>query len=136
MRTTVYVPCVVLLFGWTASALHHAPLSRASAIPPVVASDSTAITQSMIDAGRQSFHGPGGCVTCHGEQLQGSSVAPTLRAHKWKDAGDGSYEDIKKVVSSGVQGTAMVSHPGGISDDQVAKVAAYVWAVSQGKTKP
>jgi mono/diheme cytochrome c family protein len=90
----------------------------------------------MIDEGRQIFHGSGGCVTCHGDQLEGSSVAPTLHAHKWKDAGNGSYDDIKKVISDGVQGTAMVSHPGGISDDQVAKVAAYVWAVSQGKTKP
>jgi mono/diheme cytochrome c family protein len=92
------------------------------------------ITEAMIDAGRKIFHGPGSCFACHGQNLQGTAIAPRLSDSTWKN-GDGSYADIVKIVTNGVPGTAMVSHPGGISDEQLLKVAAYVWAVSHGKAK-
>lgn len=91
---------------------------------------------AAIDAGRKIFHGQGNCITCHGSSLEGTPIAPTLMAHDWKDAKGGTYEAIVGVVMNGVSGTAMVSHPSGISDDDVKKVAAYVWAVSHGKAKP
>ncbi len=92
------------------------------------------ITEAMIDAGRKIFHGPGSCFACHGQNLQGTAIAPRLSDSTWKN-GDGSYADIVKIITNGVPGTAMVSHPGGISDQQLLKVAAYVWAVSHGKAK-
>lgn len=100
-------------------------------------SDSAAvqITPAMIDAGRKIFHGPGGCFACHGPKLGGSAIAPRLSDSVWIN-GDGSYADIVHIVSNGVAGTLMVSHPGGISDAQLRNVAAYVWAVSHGKAKP
>lgn len=102
----------------------------------VADSDSAAqITPAMIDAGRKIFHGPGGCFACHGPTLGGSAIAPSLKDSTWIN-GDGSYADIVHIVSNGVSGTLMVSHPGGISDEQLKKVAAYVWAVSHGKAKP
>jgi len=91
---------------------------------------------AAIDAGRAIFHGPGNCLMCHGSNLEGTAVAPTLQTHAWKDAKGGGYDAIVNVVMTGVPGTVMVSHPGGISDADVRKVAAYVWAVSHGKTKP
>lgn len=101
-------------------------------------SSSTAdsLSPAAIDAGRQIFHGAANCAMCHGANLEGTPAAPTLLAHKWKDAKDGAYGAIVGVVMNGVPGTAMVSHPGGISDADVRKVAAYVWAVGHGKAKP
>ena len=63
-------------------------------------------------------------------------MAPTLKTHPWKDAKGGGYNAILSVVMTGVPGTAMVSHAGGISDEDARRVAAYVWAVSHGKTSP
>ncbi|MFI5235503.1 MAG: c-type cytochrome [Gemmatimonadales bacterium] len=92
-------------------------------------------TEKSVASGRSIFHGDGNCLACHGQALEGGPIAPTLRAHKWKN-GDGSYDAILHIVMTGVDGTAMVSHPGGISDPQAKLVAAYVWAVSHDKAKP
>lgn len=97
--------------------------------------DSVAAAQKAIDAGRQIFHGRGTCFGCHGAKLEGTAIAPTLRAHKWRN-GDGSLEMILRVVDNGVPGTAMISHPGGISEAEVHLVAAYVFAVSHGAASP
>jgi mono/diheme cytochrome c family protein len=96
--------------------------------------DST--SPAAVSAGRDVFHGPGTCVVCHGSNLEGGPMAPTLKTHPWKDAKGGGYNAILSVVMTGVPGTAMVSHAGGISDEDARRVAAYVWAVSHGKTSP
>jgi mono/diheme cytochrome c family protein len=101
---------------------------------PATAADSAAATPSAITAGRTVFHGQGTCLICHGANLEGG-VGPQLTAHEWKDAKGGSYAAILGVITKGVDGTAMVAHPGGISDDQARQAAAYVWAVSHGKAK-
>jgi|SRR5579859_326400 len=93
------------------------------------------VTPAAIDAGRKIFHAEGTCFACHGANLEGA-IGPTLAAHDWKDAKGGTFDAIVGVVTKGVDGTAMVAHPGGISDAQVQQVAAYVWAVSHGKAKP
>ncbi len=93
------------------------------------------VTPAAIDAGRSIFHGAGTCLVCHGANLEGA-IGPQLTAHEWKDAKGGAFNAIVGVISKGVDGTAMVSHPGGISDAQVQQVAAYIWAVSHGKAKP
>lgn len=93
------------------------------------------ITDAMIDAGRKIYHGSGLCLACHGPKLEGSAVAPNLDDEKWLVA-DSSYASILKVIQTGVAGTAMQAHPGGIHDEMAGQVAAYVWAVSQGKAKP
>lgn len=93
------------------------------------------ITPDLIDTGRQIFHGAGACVSCHGADLGGGPLAPNLRDDKWRN-GSGSYADILHVIRNGVQGTAMAAYPAGISDEMAKKVAAYVWAVSQGQAQP
>lgn len=98
--------------------------------------DSAALTPGQLKVGRAIFHGQGQCVVCHGARLEGGPAAPPLTAHQWKDAKDGSYAAILAVVNTGVSGTAMIRHPGGITDDQARQVAAYVWAVGHGDAKP
>ena len=90
---------------------------------------------AAVVAGRRIFHGAGTCFACHGAKLEGTAIAPTLRAHKWRN-GDGTLDAIIRIVTKGVPNTLMVPHPGGISDAQLKQVATYVWAVSSGKAPP
>jgi cytochrome c oxidase cbb3-type subunit 3 len=116
----------------------YVPLATALIAAPLAAQTSDApaqVTPAAIDAGRAIFHGSGTCLVCHGANLEGA-IGPQLTAHEWKDAKSGTFEAIVGVITKGVDGTAMVSHPGGVSDAQVQQVAAYVWAVSHGKAKP
>lgn len=99
------------------------------------APDTLSATPDAIARGRAVFHGAGTCFVCHGARLEGA-VGPTLLAHAWKDAKGGELAAIYAVVSHGVPNTAMVAHPGGISDAQAVQVSAYVWAVSHEKAKP
>lgn len=96
---------------------------------------SDTIDAAAVAAGRGVFHGAGMCAACHGPKLEGG-VGPTLRAHAWKDAKGGGEAAIYTVVTHGVPNTAMVAHPGGISDTQATQVATYVWAVSHDKATP
>lgn len=98
--------------------------------------DPAAITPAEVDAGRAVFHGQGTCFACHGASLEGGPVAPTLRDHAWRDAKSGDFEALYDVITRGVQGTAMVAHPGGISDADALHVAAYIWSVDHRGAKP
>lgn len=109
---------------------------QVATVATATASATTPPPAAAVNAGRTIFHGQGGCFVCHGEKLEGGPIAPTLRAHPWKDAKDGTLDAILSVVMHGVPGTAMVSHPNGISDAEAARVAAYVWAVSHGVATP
>ena len=112
--------------GATAFALH-----QATAQP-----DASAITPAMVDLGRAIFQGKGMCKACHGKKLEGGQIAPTLKAHAWRDAKNGDFAAIYYVATHGVPSTLMVSHPGGISNAEAMAVASYVWSVGQGKAKP
>lgn len=98
--------------------------------------DTNAVAPAVVDAGRKIFHGRGTCFGCHGMMLEGGPIAPTLKEHSWKDAKGGDLSAIYYVVTHGVKGTAMVSHPGGISDADAANVAFYVWSVGHRGAKP
>lgn len=98
--------------------------------------DTNAIPPAMVDAGRKLFHGHGTCFACHGTNLEGGPIAPTLKPHAWKDATGGSLAAIYLVIDHGVKGTAMVSHPGHISDADIVSVAAYIWSVGHRGVKP
>ncbi len=104
------------------------------AAPP--APDTLAITPDMVNAGRRVFHGQGTCFACHGSNLEGGPIAPTLKSHAWKDAKGGELDAIYYVVTHGVAGTAMVSHPGGISDADALRIAMYIWAVGHRGATP
>jgi mono/diheme cytochrome c family protein len=98
--------------------------------------DTSAITPAMVDLGRAIFHGKGTCFACHGQKLEGSQIAPTLKSHAWRDAKNGEFAQIYRVATHGVPSTLMVAFPGGISPTEAMAVASYVWSVGQGKAKP
>jgi mono/diheme cytochrome c family protein len=118
------------------SAAPAAMSSRAPRIAQDALPDTSAITPDMVDAGRRVFHGQGTCFACHGANLEGGPIAPTLKPHAWKDAKGGELGAIYYVVTHGVSGTAMVSHPGGISDADAAHAAEYIWSVGHRGAKP
>ncbi len=112
--------------------------ARAQAADTVKSSaepDSALMTPAIIDHGRKIFHGQGNCYACHGDKLEGGPIAPSLRGPTWRHI-DGSHAAIVHRVDEGQPGTAMVAHPGGITEAQVVLVATYVYAVSHGKAKP
>lgn len=109
--------------------------SRIAAAQDAAKPDTAVVTDEITDAGRKIFHGAGTCYACHGSKLQGGPVAPSLLGPKWRN-GDGSFDMILHVLRGGVPGTVMVSHPGGITDNQLLQVATYVYAVSHGMGKP
>jgi mono/diheme cytochrome c family protein len=117
-------------------ALVCAAVALALAPGVAVAQAVDSMSPAAISAGRDVYHGAGTCQVCHGMNLEGGPLAPTLKAHAWKDAKGGGYDAILTVIMKGVPGTAMVSHPGGISDADAQKVAAYIWAVWHAKTTP
>ncbi len=104
--------------------------------PAPIAPDTNAITPAAVDMGRAIFHGKGTCFACHGMRLEGTQIAPTLKQHAWRDAKNGEFSEIFRVVTHGVPSTLMVSHPGGISQAEALSVASYVWSVSHRNAKP
>jgi mono/diheme cytochrome c family protein len=102
---------------------------------PQMTADLPVLSDQVIDAGRSIFHGSGTCHACHGDDLSGGAIAPSLRGPKWRHV-DGSFKSILERVRQGKDGTLMVGHPGDISDAEAVQAATYVWAVSQGKAKP
>lgn len=110
-------------------------VSRAS-FGQQVTPDTAAITPQAIDAGRAIFHGKGTCFACHGAQLEGTQLAPTLKPHAWRDAKNGQLDEIFRVVTHGVPSTVMVAFPGGISRADALNVASYIWSVNNRNAKP
>ena len=110
-------------------------LSRSS-FAQGVTPDTAAITPQAVDAGRAIFHGKGTCFACHGAQLEGTQLAPTLKSHAWRDAKNGQLDEIFRVVTHGVPSTVMVAFPGGISRADASNVASYIWSVNNRNAKP
>ncbi|HEX8725266.1 MAG TPA: cytochrome c [Gemmatimonadaceae bacterium] len=113
--------------------------ARSGAVPTdTTAADVPGVTPQSVRSGRAIFHGQGGCVACHGLDLQGSAIAPPLnkQGKPWLAAKGGTYDEILRVIEKGVPATAMLARPNGISDQAARDVAAYVWAVNHGGAKP
>lgn len=131
LAASALVASLVVLAGRAAPLAAQGAAAAAAPHP-----DTALITPAVVDAGRAIFHGQGTCLACHGANLEGGPIAPTLRAHPWRDAHDGDFDAIYHVVTHGVAGTAMVAHPGGISDADALRVAAYIWSVDHRGAKP
>ena len=97
----------------------------------------TGATREMVEAGADIFHGRVGgatCTGCHGSDGKGSPLGPDLtsRTRLW---GDGSYPSIVHTIREGVPRPKQFNAPmppmGGaqLTAEQVAAVAAYVWAL-------
>ena len=98
-------------------------------------------TAAAVALGQQVFAGQVGgapCTGCHGSDGKGSPLGPNLTAGKWTWS-DGSLAGIQKSITTGVPTPKNYRSPmppmGGaqLSPDQVAAVAAYVWALGHAK---
>lgn len=94
------------------------------------------VTAEMVELGRSVFRGVGGCARCHGADATGEQ-GPNLTDEEWLHA-KGSYLAIFQTILTGVpqerSRTGVVMPPrggGGISDQDVHDVAAFVWALSR-----
>jgi mono/diheme cytochrome c family protein len=126
MKVVVVASAMLTLTAASALGLRQQPA------PP----DTSAITPARVELGRAIFHGQATCFACHGAKLEGSQIAPTLMPHAWRDAKNGEFAEMYRVVTHGVPSTLMVALPGGISPTQALAVVSYVWSVSNGKAKP
>jgi glucose/arabinose dehydrogenase/mono/diheme cytochrome c family protein len=95
-------------------------------------------TPAMVALGDRIYHGQVGgapCAGCHGANAEGSPLGPSLTSKKWMWS-DGSYAGISKTIREGVPNPKEYRSPmpamGGaeLTSDQLAAVAAYVWALS------
>jgi glucose/arabinose dehydrogenase/mono/diheme cytochrome c family protein len=95
-------------------------------------------TREMVALGNRIYHGQVGgatCAGCHGGNGKGSPLGPDLTGKKWLWS-DGSLAGIKKTINEGVMQPKNYRSPmpprGGtqLTDDQVAALSAYVWALS------
>jgi glucose/arabinose dehydrogenase/mono/diheme cytochrome c family protein len=95
-------------------------------------------TAAMVALGDRIYHGQVGgapCAGCHGGDATGSPLGPGLTSGKWLWS-DGSYAGILKTIREGVPNPKQYRSPmpamGGadLTSNQLAAVAAYVWALS------
>jgi mono/diheme cytochrome c family protein len=110
--------------------------SAAAQQPAASEPDTLAITPAMVIAGRALFHGKGACFACHGMNLEGTQVAPTLVKKVWKDAKGGDFKAIFGIITHGVPATVMVAYPGGVTRAEAMSLASYIWSVNNRKEKP
>lgn len=94
-------------------------------------------TAEQVALGDRIFHGKaagGTCSGCHASDAKGTQLGPNLTAGKWLWS-DGSLKSLTETITKGVpvpkQSLGAMPPLGGaqLSKDDVAAVAAYVWAV-------
>jgi glucose/arabinose dehydrogenase/cytochrome c5 len=116
-----------------------APAPRNGAQAPESAADTAGLpippgaTAAQVARGQEVFK-TGSCAGCHGQDATGAAVGPPLDTGSpiWTD---GSLAEITEIIAKGVpqpkQYRAPMPAMGGapLSDDDLAAVAAYVWAV-------
>ena len=92
------------------------------------------VTQEMVDQGQELFGTV--CSACHGQNGVGSPAGPALNDGEWINI-SGQYPEIVTIINTGVQSPrqfpGMMPPKGGgaFDDQQVAAIAAYVYALSQ-----
>lgn len=99
--------------------------------------------QSSADGANQADEHPGRavyrryCIMCHGENLEGTQLGPSLVDGVWSEGRNATEADVAAVVREGVPepeefGVPMPPANGaGMTEDQVASVAAYVASLAR-----
>ncbi|MBV8190536.1 MAG: PQQ-dependent sugar dehydrogenase [Alphaproteobacteria bacterium] len=94
-------------------------------------------TPQQVTLGDRIFHGEaanGACSGCHGSDAGGSPGGPPLNTGHWL-WGDGSLASLSAIIAKGVpkprkyEGVMPPMGGSPLSKDQLAAVAAYVWAI-------
>lgn len=105
------------------------------------------LTVGMIVDGDAIYHGKGGCYLCHGEeatgvQQRGSAITNAILMVPVKQPG--GWDAVDSLILNGIPEAATRSSigmpPRGINSnlntDEVRRVAAYAWAISQTRGEP
>ncbi|HJQ10657.1 MAG TPA: cytochrome c [Gemmatimonadaceae bacterium] len=111
--------------------------------PPTLPPLPAGMTIQMIVAGDSIYHGQGNCAACHGIEAQGLpaagdalTVGLNYAQPKWESIDSVIYLGIpERLTRSPIQ----MPPRGGRSDltpEQVRRVAAYIWAISQTRGEP
>lgn len=94
------------------------------------------VTAKIVQDGKALWSGAGLCLACHGPEGKGG-IGPDLTDGKW-DHINGSYRELVDRIIKGVMPaeskSGQIMPPrggGGLSDDQVKAVAAYVWTLNR-----
>jgi mono/diheme cytochrome c family protein len=98
-------------------------------------------TAEQVALGKKVFHGEvagGTCAGCHGADGIGTPVGANLTSGTWL-WGNGSLQSVTDIIKNGVPQPKQ--HPGAmppfggvsLSDNDLAAVAAYVWAIGHQK---
>ena len=118
--------------GWT---LPIVALGLALAAPKAVSAQAAAPAAADVTAGKALFHAAALCSNCHGQNGEGSGIAPNLADKTWLHS-DGSLAAIEKQITDGVPAPKESMIPmlpkggSGITAAQVKEVSAYVWSLS------
>lgn len=120
---------LLLLGGLAGSQAAAAQSGPPDSLPP-------GVTARMVQDGKALWSGAGLCLACHGPEGKGG-IGPDLTDGKW-DHIDGSYRELVARIIKGVMPdeskSGQIMPPrggGGLSDDQIKAVAAYVWTISR-----
>lgn len=130
--------------GGDADEAAEAPMDEGAAMPeaPAEAPATAGAAEggdAMVLAGQQVFRGQGLCFTCHGQDGQGTPLAPNLADDEWlwiEDPGTNLHEKLEEQIRAGVAQPMEYPAPmppmGGaqLTDEQVDQVAAYVASLS------
>jgi mono/diheme cytochrome c family protein len=115
--------------------------------PDTLPSLPTGMTVQMIVDGDAIFHGVGGCFLCHGEEATGvqqRGSAVTNAVLKVPVKAPGGWDAVDSLILNGIPEAVTRSSIGmpprgirsSLNTDQVRRVAAYIWAISQTRGEP
>jgi mono/diheme cytochrome c family protein len=101
------------------------------------------VTLDMIRAGDSLFHGKGGCFACHGSEGEGMPGAGDAITVAFNYAQQDPHS-IDSLVTAGIP-DALTRSPiampprgarSNLTDDEIRRIAAYVWAINQVRGEP
>lgn len=117
----------------------EADANQPAQLPPLL----KGMTIEMLRQGDSLFHGRAGCFACHGTEGQGlPSAGPAITARLVYAQVDWARIDsvITMGIPNGVSAAPIAMPPRGarsdLTDGEVRRIAAYVWAISQVRGEP
>jgi polar amino acid transport system substrate-binding protein len=124
------IPAILARYGLTptvAAAASPAPaVAAASAAGEGGAASTPAPLTAELRAARSTYLTQ--CSQCHGVDAKGSAAAPSLQPFKGTEA-----DFVRKVLTGGRPGTAMIPWKGLISEDEIRNIARYVEMIGTNK---
>lgn len=147
----IRVPLAVAFVVLLVVACHHAPQAESGGSVKTVAAVAAprmpaGVTPALIALGDSMFS-VRACQRCHGPKGTNGPNGPDLTMGPWLHGGR-DYANLVRIITDGVprdslkettRRFAMNPRGGGpvlLTDEQVKALAAFVWSISGGKTKP